>query len=214
MPWATATQALFGISLLTSLVINGFGVYLALIVWKRISSLELVAMVQAALDEADRFARESGFFTVVIGTGGLTQATTPIDLSDLDGLGVASNWSARYAGLYDPSQRDLYRLSANSGLERLATREEILSLFGGAPGEGARLPDVMAFEVLTADTRLAGARLDMEEVPVRLRCRACGKEFQPEQHAAPFAPCPHCGEELGHTVLSGRELFIEYLELE
>ena len=72
----------------------------------------------------------------------------------------------------------------------------------------------MAFEVLTAETRLAGARLDMEEVPVRLRCHACGKEFQPEQHAAPFAPCPCCGEELGHTVLSGRELFIEYLELE
>jgi len=46
MPWATATQALFGISLLTSLVINGFGVYLALIVWKRISSLELVAMLR------------------------------------------------------------------------------------------------------------------------------------------------------------------------
>lgn len=46
MPWATATQALFGISLLTSLVINGFGVYLALVVWKRISSLELVAMLR------------------------------------------------------------------------------------------------------------------------------------------------------------------------
>jgi len=104
---------------------------------------ERAAMVQAALDEADRFARESGFFTVIIGTGALTQATTSIDLSDLDGLGVASNWSARYAGLYNPSQQDLDRLSANSGLERLATREEILSLFGGAPGEGARLPDVM-----------------------------------------------------------------------
>ncbi|MGD9609409.1 MAG: hypothetical protein AB7U59_08380 [Desulfovibrionaceae bacterium] len=46
MPWATATQALFGVSLVTSLVINGFGVYLALLVWKRISSLELVAMLR------------------------------------------------------------------------------------------------------------------------------------------------------------------------
>lgn len=46
MPWATATQTLFGISLLTSLVINSFGVYLALVVWKRISSLELVAMLR------------------------------------------------------------------------------------------------------------------------------------------------------------------------
>ncbi len=72
----------------------------------------------------------------------------------------------------------------------------------------------MAFEVLTMDSRLAGARLDLEEIPVRLRCRACGGEFTPQHRAVPFAPCPSCGEELGHTVLSGRELYIEYLELE
>jgi hydrogenase nickel incorporation protein HypA/HybF len=72
----------------------------------------------------------------------------------------------------------------------------------------------MAFTVLTADTRLAGARLVMEELPVRLRCRACGHEFSLETGSAPFAPCPACGEELGHTVLSGRELYIDYLELE
>ena len=72
----------------------------------------------------------------------------------------------------------------------------------------------MAFTVLTADTRLAGARLDMEEVPVTLRCHRCGREFTPQGRASPFASCPTCGEELGHTVLSGRELYIEYLELE
>ena len=62
--------------------------------------------------------------------------------------------------------------------------------------------------------RLAGVRLDLEEIPVRLRCRSCGAEFTVEQGATPFAPCPACGEELGHAVLSGRELYIEYLELE
>jgi len=71
-----------------------------------------------------------------------------------------------------------------------------------------------AFEVLTADTRLAGARLELEEIPVTLRCHACGREFSLEGLSAPFAPCPSCGEEMGHTVLSGRELYIEYLELE
>ena len=72
----------------------------------------------------------------------------------------------------------------------------------------------MAFEVMTADTRLAGAQLVMEETPVVLRCRSCGREFSPESPSAAFAPCPACGEELGHEVLSGRELYIEYLELE
>lgn len=46
MPWATATQLLFGISLLTSLVINGLGVYLGLVVWKRIEPLHLVTMLR------------------------------------------------------------------------------------------------------------------------------------------------------------------------
>lgn len=46
MPWATATKALFGISLLTSVFINGFGVYLALVVWRRIKDLHVVAMLR------------------------------------------------------------------------------------------------------------------------------------------------------------------------
>ena len=46
LPWATASQTLFGISLLTSLLINGFGVYLALVVWKRITPLHIVTMLR------------------------------------------------------------------------------------------------------------------------------------------------------------------------
>jgi len=72
----------------------------------------------------------------------------------------------------------------------------------------------MGFTALTMGTRLAEAKLVTEETPVVLRCRACGREFTPEVPSAAFAPCPGCGEELGHTVLSGRELYIEYLELE
>jgi len=70
------------------------------------------------------------------------------------------------------------------------------------------------FEVLTINTPFAGAKLVTEQTPVVLRCRSCGREFSPERASAAFAPCPQCGEELGHEVLSGRELYIEYLELE
>lgn len=48
VPWATATQYLFGISLVTSLAINGLGVWLALTVWKRIGGLQAVAMLRTA----------------------------------------------------------------------------------------------------------------------------------------------------------------------
>lgn len=48
LPWATATQILFGISLVTSLAINGAGVYLALLVWKRVRDLAVVASLRLA----------------------------------------------------------------------------------------------------------------------------------------------------------------------
>jgi len=101
-------------------------------------------LVAEAFAEAERFARESGFLTILVGTGGMTKAITPIDLSTLDGLGVASNWSARYAGLYGLSDRDKAWLTENPHLERLASREEILALFGGGPEDGKRLPEHLA----------------------------------------------------------------------
>ena len=73
----------------------------------------------------------------------------------------------------------------------------------------------MAFEVLTVDTDLEGARLEMVEEPVTLACGSCGAEFAPEAaSAARFAPCTVCGEELGHKVLTGRELYLEHIEVE
>ena len=73
----------------------------------------------------------------------------------------------------------------------------------------------MAFEVLTSGTDMEGVRLLLEEEPVRLACGDCRREFSPV--GAPvslFASCPHCGEEIGHQVLSGKGLYIDHLEVE
>ncbi|KHK01476.1 hypothetical protein [Desulfovibrio sp. TomC] len=109
-----------------------------------LTAAERTEMRDAAFAEVERFSRESGFTTVIVGTGDMTEAATPIDLTGLDGLAVASNWSARYAGLYGLSPRDMDRLTGHPGLERVATREEILELFGGGPENGTRLPEQMA----------------------------------------------------------------------
>ncbi|OLN26226.1 hypothetical protein DVDV_2796 [Desulfovibrio sp. DV] len=109
-----------------------------------LTAAERAEMRDAAFAEVERFSRESGFTTVLVGTGDMTQAVTPIDLTGLDGLAVASNWSARYAGLYGLSARDMDRLTGHPGLERVATREEIVDLFGGGPEDGSRLPEQMA----------------------------------------------------------------------
>lgn len=73
----------------------------------------------------------------------------------------------------------------------------------------------MAFEVLTAGTDCEGAALEMIEEPVRLLCGGCREEFEPDAVAtAIFAACPLCGEEIGHSVLSGKELYIDHIEVE
>ncbi|GAB6035739.1 hydrogenase maturation nickel metallochaperone HypA [Fundidesulfovibrio butyratiphilus] len=69
----------------------------------------------------------------------------------------------------------------------------------------------VCFLALVAGTALENARFETEAVPSRLACGRCGQEFEPELDRL-FAPCPACGEEFGHTVLSGQELYIEYIE--
>ncbi|RMF58452.1 MAG: hydrogenase maturation nickel metallochaperone HypA [Calditrichaeota bacterium] len=76
----------------------------------------------------------------------------------------------------------------------------------------AVVPDALLFnyEVLTRDTPLERAKLVIEEVPVRARCRACRREFSVD--GLVFA-CPECDS--GQIdVIAGEELDIAYIEVE
>jgi hydrogenase nickel incorporation protein HypA/HybF len=61
-------------------------------------------------------------------------------------------------------------------------------------------------------TRIVDDVETLQDVPLRVRCGACGVEFEPEDRH--YMPCPSCGEFLGHDVLGGKELSIESLEAE
>lgn len=69
------------------------------------------------------------------------------------------------------------------------------------------------FEAMTLNTPHQGARLELVELPLILRCGACGHSFTPEGRD-PFTPCPACGETLGHSVEQGRELYVQHIEAE
>ncbi len=71
-----------------------------------------------------------------------------------------------------------------------------------------------AFQTLISGTRLEGAELEMEIVPLCLKCGQCQSSFEARTEDTLFfhMPCPHCGHDLGHTVLAGKELNIEYIE--
>lgn len=69
-----------------------------------------------------------------------------------------------------------------------------------------------AWEALTADGEFKGAALEVIEVPIRVACGDCGEEFSPGHTRC--MPCPKCEQLLGHTVLQGKEMLIDSIEID
>ena len=64
------------------------------------------------------------------------------------------------------------------------------------------------FEMFAEGTVADHARLDIDPIPVRARCKACATEFEVPRFRF---ECPHCGG--GEVdVISGQELYIDSFE--
>jgi hypothetical protein len=100
-------------------------------------------MLACAAREVERFIESAGFAAVMVGTGDMVDLTGFIDVTKLDGLAVSTNWSTRYAGLHDPSSRDLTRLKAEPSMERIVPREDLVALFDGTEQQAARVPEYL-----------------------------------------------------------------------
>ncbi|MGR8918387.1 MAG: hydrogenase maturation nickel metallochaperone HypA/HybF [Gammaproteobacteria bacterium] len=74
------------------------------------------------------------------------------------------------------------------------------------------VPDYLefAYASLTRDTAAAGSRLELRFVPIGVACRACGWRGDIEP---PAFRCGGCGA-LEVDVVSGRELYLEHLEVD
>ena len=76
----------------------------------------------------------------------------------------------------------------------------------------AVIPDTFKFclEVISKDTKAEGAEIIIEEVPLRVICESCGQESELDE---PYFFCPKC-QSPKLKIISGRELFIESIEVE
>jgi hydrogenase nickel incorporation protein HypA/HybF len=76
----------------------------------------------------------------------------------------------------------------------------------------AVMPDAIAFcfDVCSQGTVLDGAELQINQIPGRARCRACGEEFD---LPSLVTPCPDCGAR-GPECLAGLDMLIREMELE
>jgi len=74
------------------------------------------------------------------------------------------------------------------------------------------VPDTLAYcwELLCADTALAGSRLEVESIRASIRCRACGRTA--EIGDLPIFVCGGCASS-DVEVLSGEEFVITALDL-
>jgi hydrogenase nickel incorporation protein HypA/HybF len=68
----------------------------------------------------------------------------------------------------------------------------------------------LAFQLVAEGTAAEAAELEIEDVPIRIRCGACAAESRVDDF--PLA-CPRCGS-LDAELVGGDELLIEALELE
>ena len=71
-------------------------------------------------------------------------------------------------------------------------------------------PELMkyAFDFLKKETIAASAVLEVEKVPISLKCRTCSNDFTVEDSTY---MCPECGS-IQWDMISGRELLIENIE--
>jgi hydrogenase nickel incorporation protein HypA/HybF len=99
---------------------------------------------------------------------------------------------------------------AKHGLKKLHTVKIVYGQISAIVPEALET----AFEILTVNTPFAGAKMEIEVKPMVVRCRQCGQEFSPSQEERLIMPCPQCATELGHEIISGRELYIENIEAE
>ncbi|MGA7827772.1 MAG: hypothetical protein WCA04_08935 [Geobacteraceae bacterium] len=107
------------------------------------STAERAASVAAVYEEVERFVSRSGCTPLIVGTGGMTPLVAAIDLTRLDGLALCTHWSARYAGLHEPSSRDLQIIAAMPEIERIVPRAEFLRLFSECPTDGSNVPEYL-----------------------------------------------------------------------
>lgn len=75
------------------------------------------------------------------------------------------------------------------------------------------VPDTLVYcwELVSADTPLAGSRISIESVPARIKCKACGHVT--DVGAVPAFACGACGG-FDMQVVSGEEFLITSLEIE
>ncbi|MGF1487537.1 MAG: hydrogenase maturation nickel metallochaperone HypA [Prochloraceae cyanobacterium] len=94
--------------------------------------------------------------------------------------------------------------ASTQGVDRIHTLKMRVGLMSGVVPEAL----AFAFDVVTQNTIVQGANLEIETVPVTCYCSDCNTTFQPPDL---FYECPECGK-FSDRILSGKEIELVSIE--
>ena len=131
-------------------------------------------------------------------------------MQDLAGTGACGNWGR------GGKCGTVHELSICGSIADIVTRRaagRTVRAINVRAGQLRQIvPDTLVYcwELVSADTPLAGSRICVETVPARIRCRSCDQVT--DVGAVPVFACAGCGG-FDVEVVSGEEFLITSLEL-
>ncbi len=106
---------------------------------------------------------------------------------------------------------NIVEIACEEAARQKGARVEAVHLQVGALSGVVKDALLFAWDMACAGTPIAGSRLEIEEVPVAIRCPACGAEHTLGEEVD--LRCPDCGG-TATEVLRGQELQVTALEVE
>lgn len=93
--------------------------------------------------QIERFCSESGFTPIIVGTGGTVHLEGEVDLNCLDGIVTSSRLGPIYAGLYQPSGRDMNYLSQMESVQMILPQDRLSKVWTPGPNYEGVIPDYL-----------------------------------------------------------------------
>ena len=93
--------------------------------------------------QIERFISETGYTPVILGTGGTQPIEAEVDLTGLDGVVTCSRMGPVYAGLYNPTEKDLEYLEQLETVQMVLPKERLVHVWSGGSENKINMPDYL-----------------------------------------------------------------------
>ena len=124
-------------------VLLSYANYYLISLFKRSSQYDREAFRKQLFAAVDRFFSQTNMTPFIIGTGGTLPLEGEVDLTELDGFVTASRMGPIYAGLFQPSERDLFYLNQLEAIQMILPQNRLSQVWNPGNGFEGKIPDYL-----------------------------------------------------------------------